>query len=283
MGIKLVTDSTSYIPEEFINDLDIKVVSLNVIMDGTSRREVELKNETFYEEMDRSDEIPTSSQPSIEEVKSVFEEIVKNGDTVVGVFLSSKMSGTYSSAHLIKEMILEDYEDAKIEIIDSKSNCMQMGFAVVEGARAAKEGKALNEVVEKINHVINNSRFVFIPDTLKYLKKGGRIGGAASIVGTILQIKPVLTVQDGETSVLDKVRTKKKAIERMIKCLKDAAEKNPIGEVIVHHINAENEGLELANYIKSELSLDEVKIQSIGPIIGLHVGPGSIGIVYYTK
>ncbi|MGL5152012.1 MAG: DegV family protein, partial [Clostridium sp.] len=250
MAIKLVTDSTSYIPDELVKELDIRVVSLNVIMNGESRREVELDNEIFYDEMDKNNEIPTSSQPSMEEVKSCFEDIVKNGDDVVAVFLSSKMSGTYSSAHLIKEMVLEEYPHAKIEILDSKSNCMQMGFAVTEGAKAAIKGEGIETVKERINHVINNSRFVFIPDTLKYLKKGGRIGGAASIVGTILQIKPVLTVNDGETTVLDKVRTKKKAIERLIKCLDDDTKDKEIGEVIVHHINAEEEGQSLADYLK---------------------------------
>lgn len=283
MGIKLVTDSTAYIPKELLDELDIKVASLNVVINNESKREVEVSNETFYIEMDKSNEIPTSSQPSIEEVKSIFEEVIKNGDEVVAVFLSSKMSGTFSSAHLIKEMILEENEDAKITIIDSKSNCMQMGYAVIEGARAAKEGKAIGEVVERINHVIDNSRFVFIPDTLKYLKKGGRIGGAASLVGTILQIKPILTVKDGETTVYDKVRTKKKAIDTMIAALLKDTEGKELGEVAVHHINCVEEGNELAEKLKEVLKIENVIVQSIGPIIGLHVGPGSIGIAYYTK
>lgn len=283
MGIKLVTDSTAYIPKELLDELDIKVASLNVVINNESKREVEVSNETFYIEMDKSNEIPTSSQPSIEEVKSIFEEVIKNGDEVVAVFLSSKMSGTFSSAHLIKEMILEENEDAKITIIDSKSNCMQMGYAVIEGARAAKEGKAIGEVVERINHVIDNSRFVFIPDTLKYLKKGGRIGGAASLVGTILQIKPILTVKDGETTVYDKVRTKKKAIDTMIAALLKDIEGKELGEVAVHHINCVEEGNELAEKLKEVLKIENVIVQSIGPIIGLHVGPGSIGIAYYTK
>lgn len=283
MGIKLVTDSTAYIPKELLDELDIKVASLNVVINNESKREVEVSNETFYIEMDKSNEIPTSSQPSIEEVKSIFEEVIKNGDEVVAVFLSSKMSGTFSSAHLIKEMILEENENAKITIIDSKSNCMQMGYAVIEGARAAKKGKAIGEVVERINHVIDNSRFVFIPDTLKYLKKGGRIGGAASLVGTILQIKPILTVKDGETTVYDKVRTKKKAIDTMIAALLKDIEGKELGEVAVHHINCVEEGNELAEKLKEVLKIENVIVQSIGPIIGLHVGPGSIGIAYYTK
>lgn len=283
MGIKLVTDSTAYIPKELLDELDIKVVSLNVVVNNKSKREVEVEDEEFYIEMDKSDEIPTSSQPSIEEVRRCFEEITNKGDKVVAVFLSSKMSGTFSSAHLIKEMILEENPSAKINIVDSKSNCMQMGFAVIEGARAAKEGKSLEEVLLRINHVIDNSRFVFIPDTLKYLKKGGRIGGAASLLGTILQIKPILTVKDGETMVYDKVRTKKKAINTTISALLKDIEGKELGEVAVHHINSIEEGNALAENLKEVLKIDNVIVKSIGPIIGLHVGPGSIGIAYYTK
>ena len=139
---------------------------------------------------------------------NTFREIVEDGDSIVGIFLSSKMSGTYSNANMIKDMILEDYPDAEIHILDSKTNCMQMGFAVIEAARTASEGKSINEVINAANHVINNSRFLFTPETLEYLKKGGRIGGAAALFGNVLQIKPILTVVNGEPSVFKKVRTR---------------------------------------------------------------------------
>ena len=282
MTIKIVTDSTSYISDEYIKKYDIKLVSLNVIINGVSSREVDIENEVFYEEIKNSKEIPKSSQPIPEEMLNTFREIVEDGDSIVGIFLSSKMSGTYSNANMIKDMILEDYPDAEIHILDSKTNCMQMGFAVIEAARTASEGKSINEVINAANHVINNSRFLFTPETLEYLKKGGRIGGAAALFGNVLQIKPILTVVNGETSVFKKVRTRKKAIEEIVKTVLEEIEAKGFGDIVVHHINCQEDGLKLAKALENKLG-KKVEIQSIGPVIGVHVGPGSIGIAYYTK
>ncbi len=282
MAIKIVTDSTSYISDEYIKKYDIKLVSLNVIINGVSSREIDIENEVFYEEIKNSKEIPKSSQPIPEEMLNTFREIVEDGDSIVGIFLSSKMSGTYSNANMIKDMILEDYPDAEIHILDSKTNCMQMGFAVIEAARTASEGKSINEVINAANHVINNSRFLFTPETLEYLKKGGRIGGAAALFGNVLQIKPILTVVNGETSVFKKVRTRKKAIEEIVKTVLEEIESKGLGDIVVHHINCQEDGLKLAKALENKLG-KKVEIQSIGPVIGVHVGPGSIGIAYYTK
>lgn len=280
--VKVVVDSTSYIPKETLIENDISIVSLNVLLNGKSYREVDLENEFFYKEMNESKEIPKSSQPSVEEIKEVFTNIAKSGFDIVGIFISSKMSGTYSTAHLVREMVLEEYPETRIELVDSESNCMQMGFSAIQAARAAKRGENIERVVEEAKKVINTSKFLFVPDTLKYLKKGGRIGGASALFGTILQIKPILTVQNGETSVYEKVRTKKKAVEVILKKVLDDMTEKGLGEVIVHHINCEEEGLELAKRLENELKIP-VKIQSIGATIGLHVGPGSIGVAYYTK
>ena len=282
MAIKIVTDSTSYISDEYIKKYDIKLVSLNVIINGVSSREVDIENKVFYEQIRNSKEIPKSSQPIPEEMLNTFREIVEDGDSIVGIFLSSKMSGTYSNANMIKDMILEDYPDAEIHILDSKTNCMQMGFAVIEAARTASEGKSINEVINAANHVINNSRFLFTPETLEYLKKGGRIGGAAALFGNVLQIKPILTVVNGETSVFKKVRTRKKAIEEIVKTVLEEIEAKGFGDIVVHHINCQEDGLKLAKALENKLG-KKVEIQSIGPVIGVHVGPGSIGIAYYTK
>ena len=282
MAIKIVTDSTSYIADEYIKKYDIKLVSLNVIINGVSSREVDIENKVFYEDVKNSKEIPKSSQPTPEEMLNIFKEIVEAGDSIVGIFLSSKMSGTYSNANMIKDMILEDYPDAEIHILDSKTNCMQMGFAVIEAARAASEGKSIDEVINAANHVINNSRFLFTPETLEYLKKGGRIGGAAALFGNVLQIKPILTVVNGETSVFKKVRTRKKAIEEIVKTVLEEIEAKGLGDIVVHHINCQEDGLKLAKALENKLG-KKVDIQSIGPVIGVHVGPGSIGIAYYTK
>ncbi|NLN49753.1 MAG: DegV family protein, partial [Clostridiales bacterium] len=173
------------------------------------------------------------------------------------------------------------YPKAIIEIVDSKSNSMEMGFAVLAGAVAAKAEESLKSVIDAINYVIERSRFLFVPETLYYLKKGGRIGTASALLGTVLQIKPILTVTDGMTTIFEKVRTKKRAVERIVEFFLEEIKEKGLGQVVVHHINCESEGRELADYIKCKTD-KEVPVYSIGPIIGLHVGPGTIGLAYYT-
>ncbi len=282
MTVKIITDSTSNLPDRIKEEYEIEVVSLNIILDGKSYKEVELDNKKFYEDMDKAKEIPTSSQPALDDMMKVFEKNLSEGYDIISIFLSSKMSGTFSSAHLIKEMMLEKYPEREIEIIDSKSNCMQMGYAVLEAAKAAKEGKSLDEIKDIVLHVIDNSRFLFSPESLMYLKKGGRIGGASALLGSILQIKPILTVEEGVTTVFDKVRTKKRAVNAMVnKVLEDSKNKRIKG-ITVHHINCVDEGNALAELLREKLNV-EVHVEKIGPVIGLHVGPGSIGIAYYTE
>lgn len=281
MSIRIIADSTCYLPKEYIDKYNVSIVSLNVLLNGKSYRETDLENDWFYKEMSKSPSIPTSSQPSIDDFYKAIESQVKEGHDIVGIFLSSDMSGTFSTSNLVKEMILEKYPNANIVMLDSRSNCMQAGYAILEAAKAAADNKSLDEVVSIAKSVIENSKFIFVPDTLDYLKKGGRIGGAAALFGSLLQIKPILTVTDGKTTVLTKVRTKKKAIDKIIDTVMEQNLKSPIKGLIVHHINCESEGQKLANKLQDKLGISNIKIQSIGPIIGLHVGPGSIGVAYH--
>ena len=142
MSVKIITDSTSYIPESIRQKLDITIISLNIITDTSSKREVEINLDEFYQELPHLSAIPTSSQPSPDEMLAAFEQLTNEGHEVLGIFLSSKMSGTYSSAHLIKNLILETNPDAKIELFDSLTNCMQMGLIVMEAAKAAQSGSS---------------------------------------------------------------------------------------------------------------------------------------------
>lgn len=281
MFIQVITDSTSYIDEKIRKDLNIKIVSLIIKFKDDSFREIDVPNKDFYRMMEKQG-IPISSQPPIGELYNEMKSVVEKGNGIVCVFLSSDMSGTYSTAHLAKKMILEEYPYAKIEIIDSRSNSMQLGFAAIAAAKAAKEGKSLQQVKEAAEKIIRVSRFLFIPDNLEYLRKGGRIGGANALIGNLLKIIPILTVEDGKTTVLTKVRTKNKAIIAMMdKMLQDISTFG-LGEIVIHNINCYEEAKELADKIKELLNIN-VSICDIGPVIGLHVGPGAIGIVYYTK
>ncbi|MBU3107837.1 DegV family protein [Clostridium gasigenes] len=281
MAVKILTDSTSYIEKNIESQLDIKVISLNVIFGNESFKERDIDNEVFYKMMEEKG-IPTSSQPSVQELYDEMEKVVQNGDSILCIFISSHMSGTYSTAHMVKELILESYKNAKIEIVDSTSNCMQLGFSVIVAARAALEGKNLDQVKEIAEDNIKRSRFLFVPDTLKYLKKGGRIGSASALIGNILKIIPILTVEDGVTTILTKVRTKKKAVATMTDKMFDDIEQYGVGEITVHHINAYDEAQELIKTLEEKLKI-KIGICSIGPVIGTHVGPGTIAVAYYTE
>lgn len=281
MGVRVMTDSTSYIDEEVINDLDIKVLSLYVSFQEESLKETEIENKEFYKMMEEK-EIPLSSQPTLGELYEGMVDVVSKGHDLLCIFLSSDMSGTYNSACKVREKVLEEYRDANIYILDSQSNSMQLGFASIVAARAAKDGKSIEEVTKIAEENINRSRFLFIPENLEHLKKGGRIGGGGALIGNMLKIIPVLTVENGKTAILKTVRTKTRAIKAMMEKMLEDNIKSGIKEIIVHHINCYDQAMELANKLKESLAID-VSIVDIGPVIGLHVGPGAIGIAYYTE
>ncbi len=282
MHIKIVTDSTSYIPYDLRKEYDISVVSLGVTFELDSFPEEEIDQGAFYERMARSKSIPTSSQPAPMDFYNTFEKLVTNNNKVVGIFISSDMSGTYSTALMAKRMIIEKYPAAEIEILDSRSNCMQLGFAVLAAARAAKAGASIIEVVEQAAQVMKRSRFLFVPDTLEYLQKGGRIGGAAALLGSLFQIRPILTVIDGRTALLSKFRKKERALQAAVGIFLTDVKEKGLGEAIIHHINCKSEAAELAALVREKLGVN-LPVCSIGPVIGLHVGPGTLGIAYYTE
>lgn len=281
MAVQILTDSTSYIPELTRKELNIRMVSLNLSFGSDSMREIDIDNETFYPMM-AAKGIPTSSQPSVGEMFQEMKSVIEMGDSLCCVFLSSDMSGTVSTAQTVKAMVLEQYENAQIEIVDSRSNCMQLGYAAIIAARAAKAGKSLKEVKEAALDNIKRSRFLFIPDNLEYLRKGGRIGGASALIGNLFKIIPILTVEEGKTTLLKKVRTKNNAVLAMVESMLEDISRYGLGEIVVHHINCLKEALELAKLIEEKLSVT-IEVMDIGPVIGLHVGPGAIGIAYYTQ
>lgn len=279
--IKILTDSTSYLSEDIREELDIRQVALNISFGDESIKEIDIDHEVFYKMMDER-EIPTSSQPSVGELYEEILQVIERGDSLCGIFLSSGLSSTLATTQLVRDMIVKKYEDAKIELIDSGSTCMQLGFAVIQAAREAKCGKTLEQVKETVLKNIKKSRFLFIPENLEYLKKGGRIGGASALIGSLFKIIPVLTVEDGKTSVYKKVRTKKNAVMAMVDKMLQDIKSYGLGEVVVHHINCLDEAKELAELIKQKLKVS-TDIVTIGPVVGMHVGPGAIGITYYTE
>lgn len=278
MAVKIITDSTADIDLKILKDLNIEVLSLYVNFGEESIKDVDITNEEFYKKMS-SEGTPVSSQPAVGDMMLAMKKVVEAGDDLVCIFLSSGLSGTYQSAELTKNIVLEEFPDANIEVIDSGSTSMEQGFAVIEAAKMAQAGKTFEEVVKHAYDTIKRTRFIFIPDTLNYLHEGGRIGGASALFGNILKITPVLTVKNKKADILQTVRTKKRAKLTLINKLLEDHEKYGVTEVVVHHINAYEEAQQLQADLLSKIDVSS-KIGKIGPIVGLHVGPGAVGFAY---
>lgn len=279
MGVVIVTDSTANIEPSYTELYNIKVVSLSVNFPDLSFKEIEIDNKEFYKLMEKYPAIPTSSQPSPADFYKVFEEAVSQGHSVVGLFISAGLSGTYSSAITASRMIIEKYPQAEIELIDSGATIMQLGYGVLAAAQAAREGDSTDQVARKGRQTLERSRLYFVPKTLEYLKKGGRIGQAAALVGTILKIKPILHLSEGKVAVYDKVRTFEKALNKILGIFDEEYQTYGINDVTVQHINNLNEAHKVAQYIREKYNITP-HIVSIRAVIGVHAGPGAVGLSY---
>jgi DegV family protein with EDD domain len=281
MAVRVVTDSTSYIPADEAAALGIRVVQLSATLHGVTQTEDEIDAEEFYRSMLTGGEFPTSSQPSVACMIEALEEPVAAGDSVIAVLLSSKMSGTYETALMARDQIVARRPDARIAIVDSLSNCMEEGFAVLAAARVAAAGGTLDEAAEAARLTTTRTRWLFTPASLEYLRMGGRIGNARALLGTLLQVRPILTVVDGVTSTVRSVRTMRRAIETIADMVVSDAEEHGLADIVVHHILDAGEAEQLAALLEPRIGR-RPRVQQIGPAIGLHVGPGTIGVVYET-
>lgn len=285
MGVTVVTDSTAYIPRTLREQYGIRVVTLFSLLDGVVYADDDDSEgyEPFYRALAASGSFPTTSQPTLADMVALMEGPVEAGDAVVGVFISSLMSGTYQAALLARDMVLERRPGAVIEVVDGRSNCMELGFAVLAAARAAADGLEAEGVVRAAEQMQKRTRFLFAPLTLEYLRRGGRIGNAAALLGQLLKLNPVLTVVDGRTDTFAKVRTHARALDVILEAFgEDLRRHGGLGEAYVHHIHAEEPARALA-VRASEIAGRPIDIIPIGPAIGSHVGPGTLGLVYHTN
>ena len=282
MAVRVITDSTSYIPADEAEALGIRVVQLSATLDGVTRTEDEIDPEQFYRAMLTASEFPTSSQPSVASMIQALEEPVAAGDEVVAVLLSSKMSGTFETALMARDQVLARHPAGGIAVVDSLSNCMEEGFAVLAAARVADAGGTLEEAVAAARDTTSRTRWLFAPASLEYLRMGGRIGNARALLGTLLQVRPILTVIDGVTSTVRSVRTQRRAIETIADMVASDAEAHGLADIVVHHILAAPEAEVLARLLGERIGR-RPRVQQIGPAIGLHVGPGTMGVVYETR
>lgn len=284
MAVKILSDSTSYIDIETQNQLGIDLIPLSVHFPDEAFLETEVDYTYFYNKVEETGIIPTSSQPSLGVIMEKFREIVSQGDDVLAIFISSAMSGTFATALKAKEKVMQEFPQARIEIMDSYTNCMALGMQVIAAARAVKAGANLNTALQAAHYVRDRVRFYFVPETLEYLKKGGRMGTASALLGMILNIRPILTVdmKTGMTHLFEKARGTSAAIKRMLEVMEADRDKHGLKEILIHHINAPEKANKLRSMLMERYGLP-VDICSIGPVIGLHTGLGTVGFVYYTE
>ncbi len=277
--IAVVTDSAAYIPEQALGGLSIPVIPLWLIWgDERFRDGVDIDPPTFYRRLRESKLLPTTSQPSIGEFKEFFQRVGAGMDGIVGVFVTSKLSGTVASA----QAALAQLPELTIRVVDSLLVSMAQGFATLAAARAAAAGRSLTEVVAAAEQMRDRLHLLFTVDTLEYLRQGGRIGGAKWLLGTALNIKPLLHIQDGTIMPLAQVRTKSKAIARMLNVAEERLGGKPMAEAAVIDVDNPEEGDAIAEKVKERFGLSTVYRTTVSPAIGTHAGPGTTGIAFYA-
>jgi DegV family protein with EDD domain len=275
--IAVVTDSTGYIPKDLIEQYDISVAPQVVIWAGeTLRDDIDIKPIEFYERLETAREMPTTSQVTIGEFSSIFGQLHGDGYQIFAVLISEKLSGTIDSARQAKQML----PDARIEIFDSKTAAMALGFQALAVARAAADGASLVDCLAVAEKARKNSGVVFVVDTLEFLHRGGRIGGASRYLGTALKLKPLLTVEGGRIEALERVRTKHKAQSRLIEMIVERLEGKSNIRLATLHANAKEDAEAVMGQMKGRLELVEMIYSEVSPVIGTHVGPGTVGLAY---
>ena len=275
--VAIVTDSTAYLPKELVNQYGIPIAPLVVIWSGeTLRDDIDIKPGEFYQRLQTAKEMPSTSQPPIPEFTGIFEKLHGEGYEILAVLISQHLSGTIASAEQAKQALPE----ATIEIFNSESTAMAMGFQVLAAVRAAKEGASLAECLAVAEKARANSGIIFAVDTLEFLHRGGRIGGASRYLGTALQLKPLLTLQEGKIEALERVRTKKKAHARLSDIVVERLAGKPNIRLATLHANALEDATALLEQTSERLNVVEKVFSEVSPVIGTHVGPGTVGLAY---
>jgi DegV family protein with EDD domain len=275
--VKIVTDSSAYPEPKVTAKYGIRVVPLKVAFQSEVFAEgVEITNDEFYQRLATGGKLPTTSQPSVAEFLKVYRELAEQGHSILSIHISSKLSGTCASALAAKNALPQ----AQIEIVDALT--IAMGMLVPRAAELAEKGETLSQIVSSIEKLNKCIKVVGAFDTLEYLWKGGRIGAARALVGTLLKIKPVLTQDGGEVKILNRTRTMAHAIEYML----GFVEKETKGDVFLHGWVAHSRVPEGARVIEKELRQNfkwvELRLLEMGPVLGTHMGPGLVGASFYS-
>lgn len=278
MAVRVVTDSTADLPRQIAEDLDITVVPLIVrfgdeeLLDG-----VTIDSDTFFRRLASSATLPKTSQPSVETFRETYERVSEGGHDIVSIHISSRLSGTLNSASIAREDV---DRGTHIELIDSYNVSLGLGGIVQEAAEAAKQGANLSEVTNVARRAMDRVHFAATLDTLEYLQRGGRIGRARSLIGSLLSIKPILHVEDGEVAPFDRVRTRAKAVARLQEL---ALEHRNARRLYVACSANDPEAMEMIERLQPQMPHTDFVFSHFGPTVGVYIGPNALGVCWVDR
>jgi DegV family protein with EDD domain len=277
--IAIVTDSTAYIPKDLCEKYSLTITPQVLIWgEKTYQDGVDIQPDEFYARLKTEKVMPTTSQVSPATMKSTFTGLIEKGYDVLGIFLSAKLSGTIQSANQAKEMMGSAGD--KVTYIDSQTTAMAMGFQVLAVASAVADGATIKDATALAEKARAHTGVYFAVDTLEFLHRGGRIGGAQRFLGTALNMKPVLAIENGQVEAIERIRTKSKALDRVLELVKEKTQGKSGIQLATLHAASEGEARELLDRATKELNAVESILTTVSPVVGTHAGPGTVGLAY---
>jgi DegV family protein with EDD domain len=275
--VALVTDSTAYIPQDLVEKYSIRVAPQVLIWgEETLLDGVDIQPEEFYNRLQKDPVHPSTSQVTPRTFKEIFEELLEKDHQILAVLLSEKLSGTIDSA----KQAIEFFPNAPIEIVDSETTAMAMGYIVLSAARAAQEGAGLSECKALAQRAVPHTGVIFAVETFEFLHRGGRIGGGTKFLGTALNIKPILEIQDGVVEAVERVRTRKKSLNRVVELIESRIGNRKPVHLAALHANAREEAEYLMAQASARLDPAESVFSEVSPVVGTHAGPGTVGLAF---
>ena len=286
MGIKIITDSSCDLPREYVDDNNIEVISLVLNLNGQIIKDdlgKTLSYKDFYQKM-RDGATPTTSQVNAHEFEEAFIKHIKNGDSIIYISISASLSGTFNSANIAKNNLLEEYPEAKIELVDSLSASIGQGLLVLKACEMRDNGASIEEIVEWLEENKRKVIHSILIDDLNHLKRGGRISGATATIGGLLNIKPSAYLDDeGKLAQGEKIKGKKKALRFLANEVKERAIDSENEVLYICHGDCQEEAESLRDIIEQEVKFKNVIINYVGNVIGAHTGPGALAVIFLGK
>jgi DegV family protein with EDD domain len=275
--VAIVTDSTAYLPTELVNQYHLTIAPQILIWGGETFRDgVDIQPAEFYTRLKKASVMPTTSQVTIASFEEIFQRLLGEGYDVLALLISKLISGTIDSALQAREM----FPGARIEIWDTRSTAMAMGFQVLSVARLAEQGASLAECKALAEKASEHTGVVFAVDTLEFLHRGGRIGGGTRFLGSALNIKPILELTGGRVEAVERVRTRKKSLLRLVEIVEERIrDRKPI-RLATLHANAPEEAREVLEIANQRIGAIESVFSEVSPVVGTHAGPGVVGLAY---